>query len=74
MRRAALYTVRRAAFYTVRRAACGVVYRAACGVVYRAARAARRDACVNQNVLLHVLVLVLISAWNNVNNKKDFEQ
>ena len=64
MRRAALYTVRRAALYTVRRAA----------LYTRAARAARRDACVNQNVLLHVLVLVLISAWNNVNNKKDFEQ
>ena len=63
MRRAALYTVRRAALYTVRRAA-----------LYTVRRAARRDACVNQNVLLHVLVLVLISAWNNVNNKKDFEQ
>ena len=54
---------RRAALYTVRRAA-----------LYTVRRAARRDACVNQNVLLHVLVLVLISAWNNVNNKKDFEQ
>ena len=62
----------RAACSVVYCAACGVVYRAACGLVYRAARAARRDAC--QTFYFYVLVLVLISAWNNVNNKKDFEQ